>query len=168
MRLDHLNDLPEWNDDAFDDEDEDGNETWKTNPTRDACKALYQQWNQVVMMLNGALDSMNIVESEEDFPKEYWMDHKNMLLGDAYETGAKIRSSETGGIYIIRMENASIIRKNAQFIQSAMLSMKAEKILEASYVQAIRDEIDKFKELFKHWVSTFVKDEYEDEWGLFI
>ena len=39
-----------------------------------------------------------------------------MLLVDAYEVGAKIRSSEAG-LYIIRMENAAIIRKNAQFIK---------------------------------------------------
>ena len=28
----------------------------------------------------------------------------------------------------------------------------------------IREEIDRFRELFKTWVSTFQKDEYEDEW----
>jgi hypothetical protein len=34
--------------------------------------------------------------------------------------------------------------------------------------QIIRDEIDKFRELFKQWVASFEKDEYEDDWGLFV
>lgn len=168
MRIDHLHDLPEWNDDAFDNDDTE-NETWKPNATRDACKTLYQQWNQVVMMLNGVLDSMNVVEPEYDFPKEYWQDHKNMLLGDAYEVGAKIRSSEVGGgMYMMRMENAAIIRKNAQFIQAAMLSMVEENVIEKHHGMAIHDEIEKVKLLFKQWVATFTKDEFEDDWGLFI
>ena len=40
-------------------------EEWKPNPTRDACKALYQQWQQVMIVLNGALDSMKIEEKED-------------------------------------------------------------------------------------------------------
>lgn len=174
MRNDKLSDLPEWDDDDFKDEDEEGEE-WKPNPTRDACKALYQQWQQVMIVLNGALDSMNVEEKEDaclpdrqGFPADYWEDHKGMLLGDAYQVAVKIQSSESGDLYTIRMENASIIRKCAQFIKSNMLTMMSESVIEEEHGHIIRDEIDKFRELFKHWVSTFQKDEYEDEWGLFI
>ena len=166
MRHDHLSDLPEWDDDDFKDEDDEGEE-WKPNPTREACKALYNQWQQVMTVLNGALDSMTVEEKEDGFPADYWEDHKGMLLGDAYQVAAKIKSSEAG-LYTIRMENASIIRKNAQFIKSAMLTMMSEEVIEKVHGQIIREEIDKFRELFKTWVSTFQKDEYEDEWGLFI
>jgi hypothetical protein len=166
MKFDHLSDLPEWDDDEFKDEDEEGEE-WKPNPTRDACKELYKQWQQVMIVLNGALDSMIVEEKEDGFPADYWEDHKGMLLGDAYQVAVKIKSSEAG-LYIIRMENASIIRKNAQFIKSSMLTMMSEKVIEKAHGQIIRDEIDKFRELFKIWVSTFQKDECEDEWGLFI
>lgn len=166
MDFDRLSDLPEWDDDDFKDEDEEGEE-WKPNPTRDACKALYQQWQQVMIVLNGALDSMHVEEKEDGFPADYWEDHKGMLLGDAYQVAIKIKSSEVG-LYTIRMENASIIRKNAQFISSSMLTMMAESVIEEAHGYVIRDEINKFRELFKIWVSTFQKDEYEDEWGLFI
>ena len=125
------------------------------------------QWQQVMIVLNGALDSMIVEEKEDGFPPDYWEDHKGMLLGDAYQVAVKIKSSEAG-LYIIRMENASIIRKNAQFIKSSMLTMMSEKVIEKAHGQIIRDEIDKFRELFKIWVSTFQKDECEDEWGLFI
>lgn len=34
-----------------------------------------------------------------------------MMTSDAFEVAVKIRSSESGNLYIIRMENAAIIRK---------------------------------------------------------
>jgi hypothetical protein len=166
MDYDNLSDLPEWEDDEFNDEEDEG-ETWKPNPTREACKALYEQWQQVMIVLNGALDSMRIEEKEDGFPAEYWEDHKGMLLGDAYQVAVKVKSSEAGDMYMIRMENAGIIRKNAQFIKSAMLTMIAEEVIEEAHGMVIREEIDKFRELFKIWVNTFKKDEFEDEWGLY-
>lgn len=165
MDFDKLSNLPDWDDDDFRNEDEEGEE-WKPNPTRDACKAMYQQWQQVMVVLNGALDSMNIKEKETGFPADYWEDHKGMILGDAFQVAVKIKSSEAG-LYQIRMENASIIRKNAQFIKSSMLTLMAEDVIEKAHGHVIRDEIDKFRELFKDWVNTFQKDEFEDEWGLF-
>ena len=121
-------------------------------------------------MLNGAMETMEIPESSEEeisFPKEYWDDYVAMIKGDACQVGAKLKSSEAG-LYTIRMENASIIRKNAQRIYSALLTMAIEKVIEETYVMAIRREIEVFRELFKHWVCTLEKDEYKDEWGLFI
>ena len=166
MDFDHLSKLPEWDDEEFRDEDDEGEE-WKPNPTRDACKALYMQWQQVMIVLNGAFDSMKTEEKEDGFPADYWEDHKGMILGDAYQVAVKIKSSEVG-LYTIRMENASIIRKNAQFVKSSLLTMMSEEVIEVEYGNIIRSEIDKFRELFKIWVGTFQKDEYEDEWGLFI
>ena len=163
MRNDDLNELPEWDDDEFQDEEE---EEWKPNPTRDLCKAMYQQWNQVMVVLNAAFDCMQEPAEDELHTKEYQEDHKAMLLGDAYEVGLKIRSSEAG-LYIIRMENAAIIRKNAQFIKISTNSLIDEG-MDKEHRQVIRDEIDKFRELFKQWVASFEKDEYTDEWGLFV
>ncbi len=111
MRNDDLNELPEWDDDEFRDEDEEGEE-WKPNPTRDLCKAMYAQWNHLLIVLNAAFDSLKEPGEDAIFSKDHLEDQKQMILGDAYEVGAKIRSSEVG-LYIIRMENAAIIRKNA-------------------------------------------------------
>jgi hypothetical protein len=106
-------------------------------------------------------------EKEGGFSPDHWEDHKAMILGDAFQVAAKIRSSEVG-LYAIRMENGAIIRKNAQFIKSSMLSMMSEEVIDEEHGKVVRDEIDVFRDLFKNWVSTFEKDEYEDEWGLFI
>ncbi|MBK9571093.1 MAG: hypothetical protein IPO53_15055 [Chitinophagaceae bacterium] len=165
MFFDKISGIPEWNDDDFRKDDDEGEE-WKPNPTRDACKALYEQWKQVMIVLTAALDSMNTNTGEDGFPAEYWVDYKGMIMGDAYLVAVKIKSSEAG-LYMIRMENASIIRKNAQFISSSILTMIAEGVIEEVHGMVIRVEIDKFRMLFRQWVSTFERDEYEDEWGLF-
>ena len=86
-------------------------------------------------MLNGSLN----IDKKEDESKETWSEnYQAMMLGDAYEAAAKIRSSEAGGIYVIRMENASIIRKNAQAVQSSMLIFMEEGVMDKEYGKVIR------------------------------
>ena len=162
MKDDNLSDLPDWDDNLKDPDDE--GEEWKPNPTHDACKEMYKRWSTIMTMLNGCLRD-NITKGEEN---DFIADHQSMILGDAYQVAAKIRSSEAGGIYVIRMENASIIRKNAQSVQSSMLVFMEEGVIDKEYGKVIRNEIDVFKDLFRKWVSTFEKDEFTDEWGLFI
>ncbi len=164
--LDNLSSLPEWDDERMNrlDENKEGEE-WKSNPTRDACKALYKQWQQVMTLLNGLLESVKA--GEHSFPQPMLDDHKQMILGDAYEVAAKIRSSEAGGIYILRMENAAVIRKNAQFIRTSITGLIMEEAIDEKHGEIVREEIDTFRDLFKQWITTFEKDEFEDEWGLF-
>ena len=167
MRNDDFHELPPWEDDEFDDDDENEGESWKPNPTKEACKAMYAQWSEVMTVLRAGLDSLEEAKEDGLFDKEYIEDIKGTLLGDAFEVAVKIRSSESG-MYIIRMENASIIRKNAQYIKISTNGLLADGLMSAEYRQVIRNEIDTFRELFKAWVRTFEKDEFEDEWGLFI
>lgn len=166
MNNDDLNDLPQWDDHEFSDEHEDG-EGWKTNATKAACKLMYLQWGTVMTVLKAAFDSLNEPTDEDITTKEMMEDHVGMIMNDAYEVAVKIKSSEVG-LYTIRMENAAIIRKNAQFIKISTNSFMLEGMMDPQHRQIIRDEIDHFKELFKSWVNTFEKDEFEDEWGLFI
>lgn len=166
MKIDDLNELPDWDDHEFDDNEEDG-EGWKPNPTKDACKAMYIQWNIVMTVLQAAFDSLKEPAEDDMFEKEMMEDHISMITGDALEVAVKIKSSEAG-LYIIRMENAAIIRKNAQYIKISTNSFMLEGQMEPQHRLIIREEIDKFKELFKVWVATFEKDDCEDEWGLFI
>ncbi len=55
--------------------------------------------------------------------------------------GVKIRSSEAGGIYVIRMENAAIIRKNAQTVKSFILTLMIEEKIDEEHGEIIRNEI---------------------------
>ena len=173
MAFDHISGLPEWEEeDDFREDDEEGEE-WKPKPTTEACKAMYEQWKQVMIVLQGAFENekpevkaKDYLPEEEGFPAEYWEDNKEMILSDAFQVAVKIKSSEAG-LYLIRMENATLIRKNAQFISSSMLTMILEGVIEEAHGMVIREEIDKFRMFFRHWVSTFERDEFEDEWGLF-
>ncbi len=167
MKIDNLNELPDWDDDGFRDDMEEG-ETWKPNPTREACKAMYVQWNTVMTVLQAAFDSLKEAGEEDALEKEMMEDHMAMMTGDAFEVAVKIKSSESGNLYIIRMENAAIIRKNAQFIKISTNGFMLEGLMDPQHRFIIREEIDKFRELFKAWVATFEKDDCEDEWGLFI
>lgn len=108
--------MPEWDDDEFLDKEDAEREDWKPNPTKDLCKAMDKQWIQVMMVLKAAFESLDNPGPDNLYPKDFIEDQVAMLISDGYEVGAKIRSSEAG-LYIIRMENAAINRKNAQFIK---------------------------------------------------
>lgn len=161
MNINNLNGLPPWKDNP------DEGENWKTNLTTEACKALYKKWNEIIIMLTGALGTMKDI-SEEKEDDSFITEQKAMVLGDAYEVGAKIRSSEAGNMYVLRMENAGIIRKNAQFVKSSVLNLMMQGEVDEEHGEIIRNEIDAFREMFITWVNTFQRDEYTDEWGLYI
>lgn len=165
MGFDNISGLPDWDDDAFRDEDDEG-EDWKPRPTTEACKAMYEQWKQVMIVLKGALESPDVKKGNNAIEDDFREDYKRTILDDACEVAVKIKSSEAG-LYMIRMENACIIRKNAQAIKSSMLMLIEEGVIEEVHGAVIREEIDTFRTLFREWVSTFEKDEFEDEWGLF-
>jgi len=167
MDADNLSDLPEWDDNRFSfmDEEEEG-EGWKPKPTRDACKALYRQWREVMFILKGILNPILETAGEDD--TDMFIDCARSIIGDAHMVGVKIMSSEAGGIYIMRMENASIIRQLAQSVATTLLMFVEEDTIEEKYVVIVREEIQKFRLLFIKWVNTFEKDEFTDEWGLFV
>ena len=167
MDFDNLSDLPAWDTGRFPIEEEEGEE-WKPNPTRIACKALYEQWRQVMFLLKGILVPIITEKIENSIEAAMDIDTARSLHGDAYIVGLKIRSSEAGNIYTIRMENAAIIRQLAQGIATGLLSFMEDDSADESYIMVVRAEIDKFRGLFIKWVNTFEKDEFKDEWGLFV
>lgn len=165
MNTDNLSDLPEWDDDEF--ENEDKSEAWKRNETRAACKAMYLQWSTVMTVLKATLDSLNETGEEDPAMQETMKEHVDMIMDDVYGAAAKMKSSEVG-VYVTRMENAAMIRMHAKFIKLSINSFMPDGVMEPQHRQVILDEINIFRQLFKTWVSTFKKDEFKDEWGLFI
>ena len=168
MNTDDLHDLPEWDETRYIfEEDEAEEDEWKPDLTRAACKALYNQWREVMFVLKGIL--MPIMEQEEtSIEIAMDIDAARQLHGDAYIVGAKIRSSEAGNIYILRMENAAVIRQLAQGIATGLLAFVEDEAVDENYIKIVRAEIDKFRMLFMAWVKTFEKDEFVDAWGLFV
>ena len=100
MKIDNLSDLPDWDDDEFNENDE--REGWKPKATKEACKTLYRQWQQMVTMLNGAMETMEIPESSEEeisFPKEYWDDYVAMIKGRRLSGGGEIEKLRSRLVY---------------------------------------------------------------------
>ena len=66
------------------------------------------------------------------------------------------------------MENASIIRKLAQEIVSTLLLFAEEADADQDHFEVVRNEFSAFRKMFITWVGTYEKDEFTDEWVLFI
>ncbi len=163
MRFDNLNDFPEWDDERFKDKYDEGDE-WKNASKNERAKALYNQWLLVFNMVQGL---MEILVPNEETPGDY-LDHlKSQVIGDAALVPVKIRGAEAGDMYVLRMENASIIRTAANAVYIAMSGFRMMNVAEDKHLDAMRKEINLFRDLFKEWVNGFEKDEFEDEWGLF-
>jgi hypothetical protein len=146
---------------------EDGEE-WKPRPSLEAAKTLYEQWRQVYSLIQAALPIEDIDE-EPGNPEASFIQHSMALIWeDVHVVAIKIQSAEVMDMYVPRMENAAIIRKAAQSVASALLTFSAAEGADELHIELIRTEIDSFRELFKAWLATFQRDDYEDEWGVFV
>ena len=162
--LNNLSNIPDWDDDKFKTSEESG-ESWKTQPLKDASRALYEQWQQVMVGINSLFASVDV---EDEASKEFWEDQKMMLLADAYQIAVKIQSTASAEMYVLQMENAAIIRKNAIFISGQLLSFAYQELVEIAHAEAVRADVQQFRLLFRQWISFFKKDEFEDDWGIFV
>lgn len=166
MRIDYLNKLADCSNKEFHDES-DKVEEWKPHTAKALYKAMYVQWNHVMSVLRASLDGLKEPGEKNFYSKGHIENMKASLLAGGYEIASKIRSSETS-LYIIRMQNAAIIRKNAQFIKISTNGFVLDDLMDEQHRLFIREEIDRFRDLFKQWVASFEKDDCADEWGLFI
>src|SRR5690242_5720937 len=116
--LDNLSQLPEWDDNDF--ENNDGGEAWKNAALRNAAKALYNQWREV---MSGILGLLSYAERNPDMPEGFVEDQKDLLMGDAIHIAVKIKTSAEIDMYVLLMENASVVRKNAIYSQTQISAM---------------------------------------------
>ena len=92
----------------------------------------------------------------------------NQLRNDAMLICPKIAGAEGGDLYSIRMENATIIRKAGQEIQTACSGLEMWGFKHTEYLDLLRKEVEEFRVLFAEWVKTFDPWNYTlDRWGLF-
>lgn len=166
MDLDDLNFLPEWDDEDYDDEDNEGEE-WKKKEGKQAAKALYLKWRDTFSLIYAFADNLapDPKGDEHDTHEQFT---KQLIIENAMIIGPKLRGAMAVDLYILKMENAAIVRTNAlkmmEQVRYAVLFQSAEE----DYKNVIGESIDEFRLLFKEWVMTFKKDEIEDDWGLFI
>jgi hypothetical protein len=164
MDLDKLNFLPDWDDEKFPEEE---GEAWKTNEIRAAGKALYLKWREVFGLVLAFTE--NLADGPEENKSEtHEQSTQRLIYENAMIIAPKIRSASIVDLYILQMENAAIIRTNAKQLMEQLSFAVLMGCGEESYKEVIADAMNEFRLLFKDWVATFKKDEFEDEWGLFI
>ncbi len=158
MLPDNINPLPKWKERLVIDE-EDG-ASWKWKEDLALAEITYNHWRELFPLVMAFAESLPEKEDEH-------LSTQQLIYENLFMVAPKIMSAAGDTLYQIKMENAAIIRYNCrqmwEQIAFAVLTRKADK----SYKLAIEDALDKFKSSFRNWVSTFKKDEAEDEWGLF-
>lgn len=166
MDLDDLNFLPEWDDADYDDEDNEG-EDWKRKEGKQAAKALYLKWRGTFSLIYAFAENL-APDPGEDEEETHELLSKRMILENALIIGPKLRGAMAVDLYILKMENASIVRTNALNLMDQVRYAVLSDFAEEDYKNVIQESMDEFRLLFKEWVMTFKKDEIEDDWGLFI
>lgn len=119
-----------------------------------------------------AYEILSIVSSLVDTMSE---EEKKMmgsiLMESAMIIPAKIAGAIGSDSWLICMQNASIIRYHASHLLIQNHSLREFTKTDRDYIKLLRREMEEFQQLFREWVSTFdqmEREDYEDEWGLFI
>ena len=166
MNLDDLNFLPGWDDEDYDDEDNDGEE-WKKKEGKQAAKALYLKWRDTFSLIFAFAENL-APDPKGDGQDTHEQYTKQLIIENAMIIGPKLRGAMVVDMYILKMENAAIVRTNARQLMEQVKFSVLSGFAGEDYENVIEESMDEFRLLFKEWVMTFKKDEIQDEWGLFI
>lgn len=157
MNLPRFNMLPEWDEHHF---RHDKGEAWKWKEDLETAKALYNQWREIFGLVSAFAEALPEEEDES-------LSTRSMIYQNAYVVAPKIISAAGDTLYQIKMENAALIRFNCRQMMEQIGFAVLLGTADEEHKDVIKESLERFKKLFSQWVSTFRKDEYEDEWGLF-
>jgi hypothetical protein len=84
--------------------------------------------------------------------------------------GPKIAGALGAMEYTYAMQNAAIIRDNAEYLRLCTNTLHHFYEVDKKHLRLHRSEMEKFRKLFKEWVTEIRNYEKfgEDEWGLFM
>jgi hypothetical protein len=95
-------------------------------------------------------------------------DLKGVMLDDARMLTVKVAGATAVGLYDIKMEAATIIRKAARELMIQNHSLEMYGFEHVEYYDIVRDLIEEYRLLFIDWVAQFDPWNYViDRWGLF-
>jgi hypothetical protein len=148
-----------WNDDDPDDADSEFDP--EKERRRVEAMPVFQKAEEIRELTRRIIDSIDNDEVK--------MIHSNVMLEDSMIIPAKIVGAEAVDDFILKMENATIIKIHARSLQAQTASLLFEGILPEEYLQLLRKEIDTFRLLFLEWIKSFDSAQKEgDGWGLFV
>ncbi len=90
-----------------------------------------------------------------------------LIMQNALILCPKIIGAEGADVYILRMENASIIRTNCRELETQVKAADIFEICTPEYRDIVLNEVEKFRILFIDWVKYFERDSTCDDWGLY-
>ncbi|MBW7893084.1 MAG: hypothetical protein H3C48_19085 [Chitinophagaceae bacterium] len=162
MDLFDMHSLPNWEDHRMLQRHlrEDG---WKEEAQMKAARELYNKWREIFLYVESYCDTLQNISDYE-----YTDKNKELIGQNLFIVAPKIIGAAGTGHYILKMENAAIIRRNCCELLDQIRFTTAVGAGERKYANVIEREMDIFRGLFKEWVRTFVKDGYTDDWGLYI
>jgi len=157
------NDDNDFDPDDFNFSDDDSDDAGFEKEKRDFRKfPLYLKATEILHTVKALCDSLEGDDSEM---------YSHSLRESSMIIPAKIAGAYGANNWLICMQNASLIRYHAEYLLTSTSGLKAMTKADKSYIKVMRTEMEEFREMFNQWVCTFEtleKDDYEDEWGLFI
>lgn len=93
------------------------------------------------------------------------------LMESAIIIQAKLHGAIACKSYAICMENAAFVRHHANYILMSNHLLDDDETLDKQYIGILREEMEKFRDLFKIWaaeIHLLEKPDMDDEWGLFL
>ncbi|MBN7809571.1 hypothetical protein J0A68_01300 [Algoriphagus sp. H41] len=150
----------------WDDFDED--EDWDEESEFDPKSQRDQIYSHPVMKKANEIVSLTraLVGSLDEARKELY---GGMMKEDAMVMCTKFSAAEGVNDYILKMENATIMKVHARHLHSMTYQLAVEETHAEEHLNLLREAIGEFKTLFVDWVKGFdPSDRYDDGWGLFV
>ena len=151
----------DFNSEFSDEENEEFERERKAKDKKLKTHPLYIQANEVLHILELLMETSADDDVKESFTSMMW-DSATIII-------AKLSSVLNSGFYISCMQQAAIIRDHAEYLRLSNHMLTSIEAFDPKYITLFRDEMEKFRELFKAWAKEIhqMDDEIEDEWGLF-
>ena len=123
---------------------------------------LNVQAREIKNMIDVLLDTCGDEEAREQYGSTM-RDSAMIIL-------AKLASGLSSDDYVLSMQKAALIRDHAEYLRLSNHMLDSAEVFDKAYVKAFRDEMEKFRELFREWAAEIREqtNDFEDEWGLFM
>ncbi|TDQ12960.1 hypothetical protein DFQ04_3694 [Algoriphagus boseongensis] len=147
--------------------DDDENE-WEDENEFDPESSRDQTYSHPIMKKALEIVSLThaIVGSLDEARKELY---GGIMMESAMVLGAKFAGANGIEDYILKMENATVMKIHARSLRTMTYQLAMEETHAEEHLELLRKAIDEFKLLFVDWVKTFdPTDRYDDGWGLFL
>lgn len=148
--------------DDFEENEEDDESEFDPKAHRDQIYShpLMKKAKEIVSLTHALVGSLDEARKEL---------YGGMMMEDAIIMSAKFAGAEGVNDYILKMENATIMKVHARHLHSMTYQLAMEETHAEEHLNLLREAIEEFKILFVAWVKGFDSaDKYDDGWGLFI